>query len=49
MTYQQIGAFPHKPCCHVGERAGCLHCANDARVREDQGKSGTIKTSDGGR
>lgn len=44
MTYQQIGAFPHKACCHTENRPGCLHCAADVEIRAGQ-SSGTIKSN----
>ena len=42
MTASQIGAQPHKPCCHVGTREGCLHCAHAATG--ERAGSGTIQT-----
>jgi hypothetical protein len=50
MTYRQIGAEPHKACCHTEDRPGCLHCANHLRVIERDSQVGqTVKTSEGER
>lgn len=51
MTYAQIGATPHKPCCHTAAREGCIHCAHSESVEADfrAPSSGTIKTSEASR
>ena len=46
MTFTQIGATPHKACCHTQDRPGCPHCANYASVIAGGSQGGrTVQTS----
>lgn len=44
MTYAQIGGQPHKPCCHVDNRASCHICANFPAIVAPKSVPNAVRT-----